>query len=142
MDRNVRNFLWKQVFFLLSWRVEVIKNSLWNLAAFTRGNNYNYNLISKQSFFIFFKIQTKNAKYAEIYKGFTKICECIFTFSCFMQYRRFCSIFFGMFEVFGLMCTGFHPKEIEIIHRLFLFIAMYRQASSRQFNESLNLPCC
>ena len=33
-------------------------------------------------------------------------------------------------------------KEIEIIHRLFLVIAMYCQASSTQFNESLNLPCC
>ena len=35
-----------------------------------------------------------------------------------------------------------HCKEIEIIHRLILVIAMYCQASSRQFNESLNLPCC
>ena len=33
-------------------------------------------------------------------------------------------------------------KEIEIIHRLFLVIAMYFQASLSQFNESLNLPCC
>ena len=33
-------------------------------------------------------------------------------------------------------------KEIEIIHRLFLVIAMYCQASLSQFNESLNLPCC
>ena len=31
-------------------------------------------------------------------------------------------------------------KEIEIVHRLFLIIAMYCQASSSQFNESLNLP--
>ena len=31
-------------------------------------------------------------------------------------------------------------KEIEIIHRLFLVIGMYCQASSSQFNESLNLP--
>jgi hypothetical protein len=28
-------------------------------------------------------------------------------------------------------------KEIEIIHNLFLIIAMYSQASSSQFNESL-----
>ena len=33
-------------------------------------------------------------------------------------------------------------KEIEIIHRLFLVIAMYYQASSSQANKSLNLPCC
>ena len=33
-------------------------------------------------------------------------------------------------------------KEIEIIHRLFLVIAMYCQASSSQLYESLNLPCC
>ena len=33
-------------------------------------------------------------------------------------------------------------KEIEIIHRLFLVIAMYCQASSSQFNESRNLPRC
>ena len=33
-------------------------------------------------------------------------------------------------------------KEIEIIHRLFLVIAMFCQASSSQFNESLNLPRC
>ena len=33
-------------------------------------------------------------------------------------------------------------KEIKIIHRLFLVIAMYYQASSSQFNESLNLPRC
>ena len=33
-------------------------------------------------------------------------------------------------------------KEIEITHRLFLVIAMYCQASSSQFNESLNLPHC
>ena len=33
-------------------------------------------------------------------------------------------------------------KEIEIIHRLFLVIAMYCQASLSQFNESLNLPRC
>ena len=33
-------------------------------------------------------------------------------------------------------------KEIEIIHRLFLVIGMYCQASSSQFNESLNLPRC
>ena len=33
-------------------------------------------------------------------------------------------------------------KEIEIIHRLFLVIAMYGQASSSQFSESLNLPHC
>ena len=32
-------------------------------------------------------------------------------------------------------------KEIKIIFRLFLVIAMYCQASSRQFNQSLNLPC-
>ena len=31
-------------------------------------------------------------------------------------------------------------KEIAIIHRLFLVIAMYYQASSSQFNESPNLP--
>ena len=31
-------------------------------------------------------------------------------------------------------------KEIEMIHRLFLVIAIYYQASSSQFNESLNLP--
>ena len=28
------------------------------------------------------------------------------------------------------------------MHRLFLVIAMYCQANSSQFNESLNLPCC
>ena len=33
-------------------------------------------------------------------------------------------------------------KEIEIIHRLFLVIAMYCQASSSQFNESLNFSRC
>ena len=33
-------------------------------------------------------------------------------------------------------------KEIEIIHRLFLVIAMHCQASSSQFNQSLNLPRC
>ena len=33
-------------------------------------------------------------------------------------------------------------KEIEMIHRLFLVIAMYCQASSSQFNKSLNLLCC
>ena len=33
-------------------------------------------------------------------------------------------------------------KEIEMIYRLFLVIAMYCQASSSQFNESLNLPRC
>ena len=33
-------------------------------------------------------------------------------------------------------------KEIEIIHRLFLVIAMYCQASSSQFNESPNLTRC
>ena len=33
-------------------------------------------------------------------------------------------------------------KEIEIIHRLFLVIAMYCQSRSSQFNESLNLPRC
>ena len=33
-------------------------------------------------------------------------------------------------------------KEIEIIHRLFLVIAMCCQVSSSQFNESLNLPRC
>ena len=33
-------------------------------------------------------------------------------------------------------------KEIEIIHRLFLVIAMYCQASSSQLYGSLNLPCC
>ena len=32
-------------------------------------------------------------------------------------------------------------KEIQIILRLFLVIAMYCQASSSQFNQSLNLPC-
>ena len=32
-------------------------------------------------------------------------------------------------------------KEIEIIHRLFLVIAMYCRANSSQFNQSLNLPC-
>ena len=31
-------------------------------------------------------------------------------------------------------------KEIQIILRLFLVIAMYCQASSSQFNKSLNLP--
>ena len=31
-------------------------------------------------------------------------------------------------------------KEIEIIHRLFLIIAMYCQASSSQFNEWLYIP--
>ena len=36
----------------------------------------------------------------------------------------------------------FSGKEIEIIHRLFQVITMYCQASSSQFNESLNLPCC
>ena len=33
-------------------------------------------------------------------------------------------------------------KEIDIIHRLFLVIAMYCQASSNQLNESLNLLRC
>ena len=33
-------------------------------------------------------------------------------------------------------------KEIEIIHRLFIVIAMYCQASSSLFNQSLNLPRC
>ena len=33
-------------------------------------------------------------------------------------------------------------KEIEIIHRLFLVITIYCQASSSQFNESLNPPHC
>ena len=33
-------------------------------------------------------------------------------------------------------------KEIEMIHRLFLVIPMYGQASSSQLNESLNLPRC
>ena len=33
-------------------------------------------------------------------------------------------------------------KEIETIHRLFLAITMYCQASSSQFNESLNLLRC
>ena len=33
-------------------------------------------------------------------------------------------------------------KEIQIILRLFLVIAMYRQDSSSQCNESLNLPRC
>ena len=32
------------------------------------------------------------------------------------------------------------PKEIQIILRLFVVIAMYCQASSSQFNQSLNLP--
>ena len=34
------------------------------------------------------------------------------------------------------------PKEIQIILRLFLVIAVYCQASSSQFNQSLNLPRC
>ena len=34
------------------------------------------------------------------------------------------------------------PKEIEIILRLFLVIDIYCQASSSQFNQSLNLPHC
>ena len=34
------------------------------------------------------------------------------------------------------------PKEIQIILRLFLVIAVYCQASSSQFNQSLNLPHC
>ena len=45
--------------------------------------------------------------------------------------------------------TTAHPKsvimtskEIQIILRLFLVIAMYCQASSSQFNQSLNLPHC
>ena len=33
-------------------------------------------------------------------------------------------------------------KEIQIILRLFLVVAMYCQASSSQFNQSLNLPRC
>ena len=33
-------------------------------------------------------------------------------------------------------------KEIQIILRLFLVIAMYYQASSSQFNESQDLPRC
>ena len=33
-------------------------------------------------------------------------------------------------------------KEIQIIHRLFLVIAMYCQASSSQLNESINLSRC
>ena len=33
-------------------------------------------------------------------------------------------------------------KEIEIIHIIFLVIAMYCQASSSQINELLNLPRC
>ena len=33
-------------------------------------------------------------------------------------------------------------KEIQIILRLFLVITMYCQASSSQFNQSLNLPHC
>ena len=33
-------------------------------------------------------------------------------------------------------------KEIQIIYRLFLVVAMYCQASSSQFDKSLNLPGC
>ena len=33
-------------------------------------------------------------------------------------------------------------KEIEIIHGLFVVIAMYCQVSSSQFNQSLILPRC
>ena len=45
-------------------------------------------------------------------------------------------------------CSSFNSKsliktkEIEMILRLFLVIAMYCQASSSQINESLNLPPC
>jgi hypothetical protein len=40
---------------------------------------------------------------------------------------------------FLLTISNIMAKEIEIIQRLFLVIAMYCQARSSQFNESLNL---
>ena len=42
----------------------------------------------------------------------------------------------------GIAMWDIKGKEIEIIHRLFLVIAMYCQASSSQLNKSLNLPRC
>ena len=41
-------------------------------------------------------------------------------------------------EIFAF--NNFSTKEIQIILMLFLVIAMYCQASSSQFNQSLNLP--
>ena len=45
-----------------------------------------------------------------------------------------------------ILCAVFYTlgkvREIEIIHRLFLVIAMYCQASSSQVNKSLNLQRC
>ena len=40
-----------------------------------------------------------------------------------------------------LFCSA-QPKEIQIILRLFLVINIYCQASSSQFNQSLNLARC
>ena len=52
------------------------------------------------------------------------------------------NIYFIFVVLLHLRQTEILTKEIEIIHRLFLVIAMYCQASSSQFNESLNLPRC
>ena len=57
-----------------------------------------------------------------------------------MSCSRVFSSLWGWFEaVVFILCDS---KEIEIIHRLFLVIGMYCQASSSQFNASLNLLHC
>ena len=58
----------------------------------------------------------------------------LFTFNCFSKYSGI------NVKLIYSFCTVTSTKEIKIILRLFLFIAMYCQASSSQFNQSLNLP--